>query len=105
MSQAVLRVDNNGVSATLVLLDHKGNAAVAASPPTWSMDIDTVVSMNVSSDGMSAQFAPKAVGTANVNVVIEGDSTPGVDTLHATGSIQVLAAEAATASLTFGPVT
>lgn len=104
MSSAVMRVDQNGCTATLAFKDAKGNAATPAAPPVWSTDTSGVVNLTVAADGMSAQIAPAGVGTTNINVVAEGDATPGVDTLHLTGSVQVTPAEIATGEIDFGAV-
>lgn len=104
MAKAILHTDDNTVSATLAFTDKKGNATSPAAPPTWSLSADGIVSMTVAGDGLSAAFAPMAPGDVTVNVVAEGDATPGVDTLHISGDISVLPAEAASAELSFGPV-
>jgi hypothetical protein len=104
MAKAILHTDDTSVSASLVFKDKKGNVTAPAAPPAWSLSADGIVTMTVAADGMSASFAPAAPGDVAVNVVAEGDATPGVDTLHASGDISVLAAEAASVDLSFGPV-
>jgi len=105
MATAVLHSNNKGVTASLVAKDSSGNVVALPSIPAWTTSADGIVLMTVAGDGMSATFAPVAVGTVSVSVVAEGDTTPGVDTIHASGDIQVLGAEAATVDLTFGQVT
>ena len=105
MSTAVIHTNNHGVSAALVPKDSSGNVVPLGGIPAWSLSADGIVNMTVAPDGLSAQFAPVAVGTVTVNVVAEGDAVPGVDTLHSTGDINVLGAEATTLEMTFGPVT
>ena len=104
MSKAILHADDSSVGASLVLKDKKGNVTSPAAPPTWSVSADGVVTMTVAADGLSAAFVPAGVGDVTVDVVVEGDPLPGVDTLHASGDISVLPAEAATVDLGFGPV-
>ena len=105
MSTAVLHSNNKSVGASLVFKDSSGNVVPPAGIPAWSLSADGIVAMTVAADGMSATFSPVAVGTATVSVVAEGDTVPGVNTIHGTGDIQVLGAEASTVELTFGPVT
>jgi hypothetical protein len=105
MSKAVLHTDDTSVGAALVFKDKKGNVTSPAAPPVWSLGADGIVAMTVAADGLSAEFTPVAPGDVTVDVVAEGDAEPGVDTLHATGDLSVLPAEAATVDLSFGPVT
>lgn len=105
MSKGILRVDQNAMVASLVFKDAKGNAANPASPPQWSLTGDGVVSMTVADDGMSATFAPIAVGDVSVNVIAEGDAQPGVDTVQLSGDISVVPAEIATGELSFATPT
>lgn len=102
MSKGIIGPGLSALAVALVLKDADGNVAVAAAPPVWSLDADGVVSLVVDGDGMSATLTKVAVGSCNVNVVVEGDPTPGVDTLHLSGEVQVLPAEAASGELVFG---
>ena len=104
MATAILHLSDHSVTASLVATDNDGNIVPLPSPPQWSLSADGIVTMTVAADGMSASFAPASPGTVTVNVVAEGDPQPGVDTLHATGDINVLAAEATKVELTFGAV-
>lgn len=104
MATAVIHADDNGVTASLSITDKKGNITAPAFAPVWSLSADGVVSMTVADDGLSASFTPITVGEVTVDVVVEGDPTPGVDTIHGTGTISVLAAEAASVELVFGSV-
>lgn len=105
MSKAILHLDDTSVSASLVFKDKRGNVTSPAAPPVWSLSAEGIVAMTVAPDGLSAEFTPTAPGDVTVDVVAEGDPTPGLDTLHATGDLSVLPAEAATVDLNFGPVT
>lgn len=83
-----MRDDSQGASLTLTLTDKKGLPAVPASPPVWSESSNgAIVALTVSADGLSATVAPVGVGSAQVNVTVEGDPTPGVDTQ--TGSLEI----------------
>lgn len=101
MATAVVRVDDAGLKAVLVATDREGNAAVLPNVPVWSVTVDGIVTMTVAEDGMSATFVPDVVGEVTVNVVVEADVEPGVNTLHASGDISVIAAEAASLDLQF----
>ena len=105
MSKGIIRVDQNSMVASLVFKDAKGNAANPAAPPQWSVTQEGIVNMSVAEDGMSASFSPVAVGDVTVNVIAEGDATPGVDTVQLSGDISVVAAEIATGELSFGTPT
>lgn len=105
MSKLIMRVDQNGATATLAFKDAKGNPAVPASPPAWSTTVDGIITLAVAGDGLSAQIAPAGVGATSINVVAEGDATAGVDTIQLSGDVQVTAAEIATGEIDFGAVT
>jgi|SRR5579859_7462583 len=92
------------ITATLKFFDNETppQPSQPASPPQWSMGTAGVASMAVAPDGMSAVFTRVAAGTTTVDVVAEGDPTPGVDTVHLTGSLQVLPNEIASGEIDFG---
>jgi hypothetical protein len=104
MASAILHMTDHSVTATIVATDAKGNVVVLPSAPTWSMGTAGIATMTVAPDGMSATFAPAGSGKTTVDVVAEGDPVAGVDTLHGSGDITVLAAEATGIALNFGPV-
>lgn len=106
MSKAVMHADDTGVVASLALKDRHGNAVVPETAPEWSLSADDIVSMIVADDGMSASFAPTGkAGTITVDVVVDADLGPGVSDLHATGDIEVLPANIATADISFADPT
>lgn len=105
MSTLVLKADDVSAPATLGFKDKAGNAASPASPPVWTMTVAGVVSLDVAADGLSAVVKPVGVGSTEIDVVAEGDATPGVNTLHLAGTVQVVAAEIATGEIDFGPAT
>lgn len=104
MATGTMHADDNGIAAMIVFKDRKGNVATVATVPVWTLSADGIVAMAVSGDGMSATFTPITVGSVDIDVVAEGDPTPGVDTIHGIGTIQVLPAEASVAEVSFGPV-
>lgn len=101
MSTGVIQGNQTTISATL---SFQPAGAKPAAPPVWSLTKDGVVSMTVADDGMSASFVRATDGSdqTDVNVVAEGDPTPGVDTIHLTGTIQVLAKEITSGEIDFG---
>jgi hypothetical protein len=106
MSTLVLHADDNGSSATLAFLDKKGNPATVVGVPVWTTSVPGILALTPAADGLSCAIAVVGpVGAGTIDVVAEGDPTAGVDTLHATGDFSVLSAEAATAAISFGPVT
>lgn len=92
--------DNQQVTATLVAVDAKGNpAGPFDAPPAWSMDDQTVASMMVAADGLSATFAALGkLGSTNVSVAgqVGGKSIVG------TGVITVVAGDAVSIALQLG---
>lgn len=105
MSKLVIRVDQTGAQASLAFKDAKGNVAQPAAPPVWSVTAPGIIGLAVADDGMSAQITPQAAGAVQIDVTAEGDPTPGVDTLHLSGDVQVTPAEIATGEIDFGPAT
>jgi hypothetical protein len=104
MAKSIFHADDNGFSAAVVYKDKKGNVSLPASPPVWTTSIDGIVNLTVAADGMSATgtFTGQA-GDLTLDVVAEGDPTPGVDTVHSTADISVLPAEIATGEITIIP--
>ena len=105
MAKGILAVDDNEISASLVFKDKKGNVALPFGVPQWSLSADNVVGMTVAADGMSAQFVPTSVGLVTVNVLAEGEEAVGEQPIALSGEIEVVAADAETGELSFGPVT
>jgi hypothetical protein len=93
------------ITASLKFFDKQTppQPATPAAPPQWSMGTSGVAGMAVAVDGMSAVFTRIAAGTTTVDVIAEGDPTPGVDTVHLSGNLTVLANEIATGEIDFGP--
>lgn len=102
MSKAVLKSDDNGVTATLGFKDRKGNVTVPKDKSRWSVSSDGVVEMTVAEDSQSARFVPKGIGLVTIDVVVDADPGEGERDIHATGEIEVIPAEVQTATLDFG---
>jgi hypothetical protein len=103
MSKIVLKLGDKGATATLVPKDAQGNPATLNGAPVWSMGTAGVAAITPSADGLSASFVSIAPGDTTVNAVCEGDPQAGIDTINATGEIQVLPLEAATVDMNFVP--
>lgn len=87
-------------TATITAKDAQGNTVTLPSAPSWSVDNSAIATIAPAADGMSAVVTAVAVGTATITVKAEGDPTPGVDTLTATGTVNVVD-EASALDLTF----
>jgi hypothetical protein len=79
-----------------------GNPAQIFGAATFTSDTPSVATVSPNADGLSAEVFAVGVGAAQINVSFEGDPTPGVDTVHLSGAVNVVAAEAAVGELTFG---
>ena len=99
--------DDKSVSATVAFTDAKGNAAQVQGAPSWTVDPpDSVVTMAVAADGLSATFTPVGpLGSAQVSVSADADLGDGVTTITGLGTIEVIAGTAVTASINFGAPT
>jgi hypothetical protein len=97
--------DDKTISASIAFKNSKtGKVAPVDGLPTWSVDNEAVVTMVVAADGMSAVFTPGTdLGTATVTVSADADLGAGVRTITSVGALTVVAAEADTVELTFGP--
>lgn len=103
MSTGTLK-DKQTITATLALADAAGFAAglPAGVVPTWSLKTDGVASLTPSADGLSATFAGLAPGSTEVDVVIN-DPAGVAAPLTGNGTIQVVAGDAISVSINFGP--
>lgn len=102
MSKLIIRADQTSSEATLKFKDAKGNDALPAAPPVWSTTVAGIIDLVVAADGLSAVVSPLQAGATTINVIAEGDVTPGVDTINLTGDVQVVPAEIATGEIDFG---
>jgi hypothetical protein len=105
MSKGILSADDNGITASVIFRDKKGNISSPFGVPEWSLAADGVVAMTVAPDGMTATFVPVAVGATVINVLAEGEATPGEQPIALSGELEVVASDAETGEIVFGPVT
>ena len=76
-------------------VDKAGNPGTLAGVPVWLASDPTILTLVPAADGMSAVVsATGKLGTAQVNVTGEGDSTPGVNTITGTVTVQVIGGKA-----------
>lgn len=78
---ATISTDQFYPSVALSAADSAGNAAPLFGVPVWASSDETVLTVQLAADGMSAAIMTVAPGLARISVTAEGDPTPGVDTL------------------------
>ena len=98
----IINSDSPGVAATLNVSDKEGVTAKVFGVPVWSSDDEKVATVTPAADGMSAVVKPVAPGNCNIDVTLEGDETPGKDTITAVAPVEVVEPEATQASISFG---
>lgn len=98
----VINSDSPGVAATLNVSDKEGVTAKVYGVPVWASDDEKVATVVPAADGMSAVVKPVADGNCNISVTLEGDPTPGKDTITAEAPVSVVDPEATQASIGFG---
>jgi hypothetical protein len=98
--------DAAGAALSLTLTDSKGNPTTPASPPIWTeSSAGALLSLSVGADGTTATIVPVGpLGTAQVNVTVEGDPTPGKDTHTGSLSVTVVAGEVANVVVNAQPI-
>jgi hypothetical protein len=98
--------DAAGAALSLTLTDSKGNPTSPASPPVWSESSNgTLLSLSVGADGTTATIVPVGpLGSAQVNVTVEGDPTPGVDTHTGSLAVTIVAGEVASVVVNATPI-
>jgi hypothetical protein len=94
--------DNEQFTLAIEFDDAKGFPTSDTDPATWTVADDSVASLTVSDDTLTCTVVAGAPGSTTVNVSVTlGDGT----VLSANEAVDVLAAGAATITLTEGPVT
>jgi len=91
------------VTATVAWLDAKGNPAKVDGIPVWAESGGGVVTLAPAADGMSCEIAADQIGTAQVSCTGDADLGEGTRSVVVTGDVQVVAGEAVSGSMTFGP--
>lgn len=94
----------NTLAASVKFVDAAGQAATVVGVPVWQLTGDPIGDLVVAGDGLSAVLTLNhSLGTAQVAITAEGDPVAGVDTVHVTGDLQIVAGEAVSGSVSFVP--
>jgi hypothetical protein len=95
------------VSATLAITNAAGAAAPVDGVPVWASSDETVVSLTVAADGMSAVAPAVAPGTARITVTADADLGAGVVTITGVSEDIIVVVDpanlASVMTLTLGP--
>lgn len=103
---AFLLPDTKKVSASVAFVDAAGNPASVQGAPAWSSSDESIVTVTVSDDGMSAEIvAVGPIGTAQVSVTADADLGEGVINVSALADIEVVASQAVAAAISLGEPT
>lgn len=95
--------DVQKVSLSISPVSAAGNPASIDGVPTWSTSDDTVLTLEVAEDGLSAvAFTTGKLGTAQVSVVADADLGEGVKELTGVLDVEVKASEAVSLELNAG---
>lgn len=90
------------VTGSVSFTDKFGKPARVDGAPIWSVNDETLCSMVVAEDGMSAEFTALAEGGVLVNLEADADLGEGVKKIIGQGSINILPLEAIAAVISFG---
>lgn len=100
---ALILTDEQKVKLSVSFLTKAGNAAKVDGAPVWSSSNDTVISLVVAEDGLSADAVTVGpLGSAQVSVSADADLGEGVRSIVGTLDLEVVAAEAATVGIAAG---
>lgn len=95
--------DEQQCALSIQPLTAAGNPATVDGVPVWDVADDSLLSIEVSEDGLSAVVVTVGpLGTTQVNVSADADLGAGTRTITAVLDVQVVAAEAATLNITTG---
>ena len=83
-----------------------GNPALVDGTPAWSSSDETVLTLTVAPDGMSAEAVTTGkLGTAQVNVSADADLGDGTKTITGVLDVEVKASEAVSLDISAGAPT
>ena len=98
----ILKIDQK-LPISVGFKDFKGNDAAVDGVPTWALTDDSLGSLEVAADGLSAVLHSKGViGSGKVQCAADADLGQGVRTIIGELQIDFVAAEAETVQLTAG---
>lgn len=100
----VTLLDNQKLAITKIeATSVKGNPAVIDGVPTWSISDDTLLSLEVAGDSLSAiVHVVGPVGNAQVMAKADADTGEGIEEITGIMDIEILASKAASLTLTAG---
>lgn len=102
--------DDQQSTLSVAIVDKRGEPATPAATPSWTASDPNLLSLTASSDGLSCVVAVGGLSgvtlpaTAQVTVQVEGDPTPGKDTIVGTLDVNLVGGEAATVTISAGPL-
>jgi hypothetical protein len=106
-----LRVESMIIKATqefdasVMFLDSLGNPAPIDGRPAWLNNNDTVLSMVVSEDGMTAVISATGIpGSGQISVNADADLGEGVVPITGTLDVEVVPGDAVNVTLNSGPI-
>ncbi len=102
MAKGFIDLDQTSISSVLVLKDKAGADVTPDAPPVWTLGDPTIASITVAADGLSASFAPLAVGVTTVNVSLDAEIGTGEREMLLSGELEVTAGDIVTGEVTFG---
>jgi hypothetical protein len=101
MAKATLRVGGPANLGALILLDSKGNVRAPEGVPEWALASDTIASLEVSPDGLSAKLTPLDVGVTSGTVKVDVRSGPDVVEKLGVFDVEVLPGDIETIDVQF----
>lgn len=93
---------NEKLPLSVSFADAQGNAAKVDGAPAWALSDASIGDLIVAADGMSAEFAPKAVGACKVQVNADADMGSGIKSILGELDVEVLALEAVSVVISAG---
>jgi hypothetical protein len=103
----LILTDEQKVSLAIEPLTQAGNPAKVDGAPVWSVSDESVITLVVAEDGLSADAVSTGkLGTVQVSVSADADLGEGVRAITSTLDVEVKASEAVTLGIKVGtPVT
>jgi len=101
----LLLTDTQKATLTLDPRDAKGKKAVLDGVPVWTVADETIATLVVSSDGLTADVVAVDVGATQVNVTADARIGPEVKEIVGTLDVQVSGGEAVSLNISAGAPT
>jgi len=97
--------DDQKVDLSIQPVDKKGKPALVDGVPAWASSDETVITLTVAADGLSASAAGVAPGAARVTVTADADLGAGVTDITGVLEFNVTGGAAATITINAGTPT